>query len=518
MKWAKLTKSQSSYVAAGLLLAVLAIAAFFRFYHLSSLPPGLHPDEAANGLDIIRMIERHDFRVLYNTNGPREALFFYFQAIFVMLFGFTALALRIAPALFGVGSVLGVYLLTKEWFSRRPALIAAFLMAVNSWATIINRDGFRANLVPFFLIWTFYAYTKAFRSKKTWQFAVAGALFGLGFYTYPSYRAILFIIGLVGAFAFFKNRKFFAEFKKPVLISWLVAAIILVPLGLYGLKQPGEVLGTRSSVSIFNKSLNHGSPIGTLVGNLEKTALMFYTHGDDNYRQNLGGAPMLDIFSGLFLFVGVIVSLIRLLKARYFIMLSWFGALALPMVLTAEGIPHGLRAVGMIPATFMLAGVGASWLLRVWHQTFRVTKKLGLVTVCVALLMAGLINYRRVFVDWANAAGTRAAYSEDMVQIAGYVRAHPDDGRFVLVIGGYGDKTVQFLTHNSGVSYERVDQQKISSLSLPKGTYQFVVGDYWQDHVLPVLQQKYPGGTISIGKSSADGKPLYGVYRVRIIR
>ena len=71
---------------------VIALAIFFRFYKLNTLPPGLHPDEAANGLDIFRILENHDWRIIYNTNGPREALFFYLQAIFVYFMGNTILA------------------------------------------------------------------------------------------------------------------------------------------------------------------------------------------------------------------------------------------------------------------------------------------------------------------------------------------------------------------------------------------------------------------------------------------
>src|SRR5437870_223074 len=83
------------------LLLIVALAISYRFWQLNHLPPGLHPDEAANGLDVFRILEKHDFRPLYNTNGPREALFFYLQAFFVWLFGNTILALRLAPALFG---------------------------------------------------------------------------------------------------------------------------------------------------------------------------------------------------------------------------------------------------------------------------------------------------------------------------------------------------------------------------------------------------------------------------------
>src|SRR5688572_12046498 len=101
-------------------LLIMLTAVFFRFWALDRLPPGLHPDEAANGLDVFRIGEG-DLRVLYNTNGPREALFFYLQGIFVWLLGNSVLALRLAPALIGTAAVGLTYLWVKEWWSRRTA-------------------------------------------------------------------------------------------------------------------------------------------------------------------------------------------------------------------------------------------------------------------------------------------------------------------------------------------------------------------------------------------------------------
>ncbi|HVE80574.1 MAG TPA: hypothetical protein VNA68_00290, partial [Candidatus Dormibacteraeota bacterium] len=98
------------------LVLIILIAIFLRFWQLDSLPPGLHPDEAANGLDVFRMFDNLDFRPLYDTNGPREALFFYLQAIFVGLLGNSILALRIAPAIIGVAAVIAVYAWGKSWF------------------------------------------------------------------------------------------------------------------------------------------------------------------------------------------------------------------------------------------------------------------------------------------------------------------------------------------------------------------------------------------------------------------
>ena len=98
MKKASLRNFNKRYLPWLLFGLIVALAIFFRFYKLNVLPPGLHPDEAANGLDIFRILENKDYRIIYNTNGPREALFFYLQAIFVATMGNTILALQIGRA------------------------------------------------------------------------------------------------------------------------------------------------------------------------------------------------------------------------------------------------------------------------------------------------------------------------------------------------------------------------------------------------------------------------------------
>lgn len=497
-----------------LLLLSLVVAAFFRFYRLDVLPPGLHPDEAANGLDIIRMLEQGDFRVIYNTNGPRESLFFFLQMIGVLIFGYTQLALRVAPALVGVLSVYVTYLLTKEWFSRRTALIAAFLMAINSWTVIINRDGFRANLVILFIPLTLWAYTKAFRTKSLKWFGIAGASLGLGFYTYISFRAFIAVLIFSGLVAVIKNRKVVREYAKSVAFSLLVMLLILIPLGIHGISYPDEVLGARSSTSILNPDLNDGSPLKTLGLNIVKTALMFFYKGDQNFRHNLGGEPMLDPFTGISMLGGILYCLYNIKKSKYMILLAWFGALLLPVVLTAEGIPHGLRAVGVIPVVFILAGIGADYFVKKWYTSFpfnKFVRNAGIGLVMLLMLTGAILNYQRVFVAWAEAAQTRKAYAEDMVAVADYLKSNPDQN-YVLVVGEYGEKTVQFLTHKSRVKYQRVEQRDIKKLSLAAGKYSFIIQDDWYDDAIKDLKQKYGQGRVSPRISEVSNDKLFYIY------
>src|SRR3989338_2801388 len=179
------------------LLAILAIAAFFRFWQIDQLPGGLFPDEAANGLDV-NSIFNGDIKPFYERGNGREALFFYFLAIPVAIFGRGPWQHHIVSAAFSLMSVVATYFLAKRMFTKNVALLASFFLAVSSYAVTISRTAFRANTVPLFATLTVLFLIKLLQEKdekgRLLSAFFAGISFGLGFYTYISFRMMLPLI------------------------------------------------------------------------------------------------------------------------------------------------------------------------------------------------------------------------------------------------------------------------------------------------------------------------------------
>jgi len=140
------------------LTLVIVLAAFFRFWDLGNIPPGLWSDEAVNGNNTIEALGTHHWKVFYPENFGREGLFINIQSIFVAAFGHYPWALRLPSAIFGVLTVFGLFMMTKELFKgkERIALFAAFFLATSFWHINFSRIGFRAIMAPFFLVWSFY--------------------------------------------------------------------------------------------------------------------------------------------------------------------------------------------------------------------------------------------------------------------------------------------------------------------------------------------------------------------------
>ena len=194
-------------------ILIMVLAIFFRFYKLDTIPPGLYPDIAINGNNALQSLQTGDFKAFYTDNNGREGMIMWLDALSMLVFGITTLALKVPTAIFGALTVLGIYLLARELFIKNKnaiALLSAFFLAVSFWHINFSRLGFRVALMPFFLVFTFFFLDKAFKSSKFLWAIPAGIFFGLGFYTYTGYRLavpLLFCVLGLWSIPFWQNKK-----------------------------------------------------------------------------------------------------------------------------------------------------------------------------------------------------------------------------------------------------------------------------------------------------------------------
>ena len=149
-----------------LLIVILLIASFLRFYEITKLPPGFYPDEAMYANNSVEAWETGHFKVFYPENYGREGLWPNIIGFFIVRFGHEPWIPRAVAAVFGILTVLGVYFLAKELFSKKIGLLASFFLATSFWHINFSRIGFRAIMAPFFLVWAVYFLSLALRQIK----------------------------------------------------------------------------------------------------------------------------------------------------------------------------------------------------------------------------------------------------------------------------------------------------------------------------------------------------------------
>jgi len=433
------------------LAGILIIASFLRFYHFTSTPPGLYPDEAIDGNNAAEVAATGHYQTFYTEDNGREGL--YVNVIAALFQFFHAphepWVVRLPAAIAGVLTVLGLYLLIAELFGSGAGLLAAFLLATCFWHINFSRIGFRAILAPLLLAWTIWLLIKAFKAAKgsaaAWWYAiVAGIVYAAGFYTYIAYRVTPLLLLL-----FIPFYKKYPDFWKRALVFVVAAFIVAAPIGWYFVKHPSDFFGRTSQIAVTNA----GNPIGDFALNTVKTLGMFNFHGDDNWRHNVSGAPELFFPVGIIFIIGVILALSWLWKhwrehVRHdgttlgtpslfglLILFVWFILALLPAALSDEGIPHSLRSILMLPPAIVFAAFGGIWCYGFMKKHWGVSAAVTIAAVFFASTAA--FAYVDYFVTWAQNPNVPGSFNADYVTIGRAINALPvSEPKYVIVSAG----------------------------------------------------------------------------------
>lgn len=375
-----------------LVVLVLALAAFLRFFNLENAPPGFHNDEAADANDGLQAWRTHSFQVFYPENGGREGLYMNLQGVALGLIGQNKpWVVRLPSALLGTLTVLGLYLLGTRLLKRETALFAAFLLSTCFWHLVISRYGTRPAAGPVFLVWSFYLAFVAceWRQKNSprwWLIALlAGVVYGLGFHTYIAFRATPVI--LVALFIYLARRYETKNVVAPAAVLLTAGFFVALPLALYAWLHPNEFFLRMSQMPEFKMS--------SFWPNTWKTLAMFNFAGDENARQNIPGKALLFLPTGILLWIGFVRGFRQL-----WVLIVWLAIGALPAIIANEGVPHAFRSCLMIPAICLFAALGGEY---VWDLLARVSPPR--LTLAVTAVLCAVITFEcwhSYFITWAR--------------------------------------------------------------------------------------------------------------------
>lgn len=439
-----------------LLFLILSLGLFLRIYNIENAPPGIYPDEAVNGEDAIRANNTGNYQWFYPANQGREGLFINLIAWCFNFLGVSILTLKIPAILFSTLTIWGTYLLTKELFTtclpsgrrERIALISAFLVAVSFWSINFGRISFRANMLPFVLVFTFYFLFRALRTRKKLDFALSGFFCGLGIHTYIAWRISPLILILLLIFFILSRENFLKNYWKGILTFFLAALIIASPM-LYTFKVHPEYFESRSdSISIFSPQVNNGNLTKTFTGSLFLSLVKYNFWGDQNWRHNYPPYPILDPLTGIAFLFGIIFSfflffqkLYRRLKQKirdpelavHALLILWFFIMLSPEFLTAEGLPHALRSIGNLPAVFIFSALTFNFFLEKTNTHGLIFRKIIFSLTVFILIILGIFNAVKYHYLWANKAEVARSFNKNLMDISKYIQVLPQtQEKFVI--------------------------------------------------------------------------------------
>ncbi|MDD5133551.1 MAG: glycosyltransferase family 39 protein [Candidatus Nanoarchaeia archaeon] len=164
-------------------------------------------DEMVHGPHAINIISTNKIGIL-----QQSILWFYLTDIGYKILGVTAFSARFLSFFFGVLSILVLYLVTKEIFSKKTAMVASFLLTISAFTirfTLIEMD----ITMIFFLLLATYFFIKEL--KKGQLSYIAAAIIGIA--SLIKSIALFFAVGFGVSYIYYKYKT--AENKKQILSS-----------------------------------------------------------------------------------------------------------------------------------------------------------------------------------------------------------------------------------------------------------------------------------------------------------
>ena len=435
--------------------AVLVLAITLRLWQLHVIPPGLLVSEAELGIKARELL----------TDGDSTDLFLYMQAVMQLVIDQTPFSLRLLPALLGAGSVVMVYLLSRQWFSERVALLSSLFMATSAWGLHITRLAEPTSILLLLIPLHLWLWTKAIDTDKSkWYLAVGVSLGLLAYTSLPLWLVLLSYIAVLAIF-YRTHRHQVRRYMQPIIIVVLSAIIAKLPLLLYMLIA-GTIAPAQEAwaeiVGVYESLLD---PMSLLTA-ATATLGMFHFSGSPDAVYNAPLLPHLDAIVGILMIFGLLIAMRDRKQLRYSLILVLLPIMLLPAILSPNP-PDPVLSIISLPFISILAAIGISELITRWHTIFPrnvLAKQFGAFIIVGSLSLSVYYNFQHYFVAWANTPEVIAEFNEESTLAANYVSDHEGSG--LVVIDSDDEPLYEFLINEDArlISVDEVSDTDLEEI------------------------------------------------------
>jgi 4-amino-4-deoxy-L-arabinose transferase-like glycosyltransferase len=481
-----------------LVAGVIGLAIFFRFFRFMEFPPGLWYDEGVNGVDAIAIMEHGNHLTVWReTNFGHSTLFFYLLIVSYKLFGYTVFAMRLVPALAGVGAVIAFYFLARWLLGPIPALVSTSLLAVSRFAVTFSRVSWEVSLQPLLEILAVYFFVRALETKSKLFFFLAGGSLAAGMYTYLAFRFVPVILLFFLVYIGVSDRQLLLRNVSGIIICAVSFLVVVTPLAQYALQHQDQFLARTRDINVF-KEIDKVGGYEPLRHNINATLKMMNVRGDLNGRHNLPNAPMLDDVSAALLVLGLAVCAWSIRNWRKGAMAGWLALALVPGALTISiENPSAIRAVGAIPPLYLIPGLGVGFI----YRTLSPTRAGRAVFALCALALVGssaALNYHDFFDKQYHNQAVYDAFGP-IPTLAAQLAAHESGHKHVYVSRGLSDVYVsrRLSVHPALAVLTRGKKVDIytpaRNIVLPRSDRDYLlILAPWDLDVVPMLGRLYP--------------------------
>lgn len=370
-----------------ILIFILFLAAFLRFYQLGQVPTSLHSDEAVFGYNAYSILKTgkdeygHPPSLVLEAFGDfRPALYLYLTIPTVAVWGLTEYAVRFPSAVFSFLTVVLFYFLTQKITKNNQiSIYSTILLTFSFWHLDLSREASEKIFALFLILlglFFFFLFQEKAR-KRNLVFAFLCWFLSIHAYYGPRFFLPLFLLLI---FFFFRK----SLFKKGKIFPVSLALILLISIFYFSFFFKGsavrfeqlnifthpevrlvleeqireEPAGTNPLVTRFfhNKVINYS--LGTLRKYGQYFTLDFLVlDGGEPLRVAVPNVGLLSLAELPFLLSGIYFLLKEKKNWTYFLFF-WILIAPLPASFTVHETPSVYRSLAMLPALNITTAFG----------------------------------------------------------------------------------------------------------------------------------------------------------------
>jgi hypothetical protein len=504
-------------------LVVLGVAASLRLPNLAVIPPNVHGDEGAIGLEARRILQGQLPAIFAVGWFDVPALSFFLHAATLRIFGDNLFGLRMASILEALLSTVLLFLLVRRLWGPRPAFLAAAFLAIAAMDIHYSRVGIHYMQASTATLLTLYFLVRGVQERRTLDWLLCGFAIGICFEVYYAARLAPVIVAVYVGYRLLTEPGFLRTHAPGLVALVLGSLVFLAPMGAVFARNPQNFTARTSGVLITTPanlqhelSGYHVSTLSEVIAIQTQRTLEAFNIGGETSLEYGHPAPLFDPWTGGLLAMSAIAILLRAGSPRNVLLASWVWlGLILGSVLTVDAVfsPH---LVGVIPA-LMLAP--ALTLDRAWSATTRIVGRFGTAAFAVLVIaILGLAGQANVH-DYFDVQIVQRQPAGRFTLLAQYARMY--NGLYRLYVIGQNDWTLNYETPRFLVPNPDAVDVRDKPLNLPldhipstKGVAFLVdrgAADYRER--MSAIRTAYPLGREE-EVSERPGSPIFSAYLV----
>jgi len=505
----------------GLLVAGITLAGLvLRVVALDAIPATLSGDEGSQGMEALRFLDGRLQNMFVTGWLGVPTMSFLAQAVTLRLFGTDVIGLRILWALAGAATLPALYVLTRQLFDRRTALIATVFLAAYHYHIHYSRLGSNQVADGLFLTVALAALVWSLQRGSATAFALSGVVAGLGMYFYAGARLVPVVLVTVLVLATLTAQR---EWRVPwgrLALLALGFAVAAAPMLLFAAQHPADFSARINEVGIIQSGWLAREPgltgksLETILAEQFLRAVLAFNHYWDRTVWYGLRAPLLGLVSGALAVLGCVYALAHWRERRYVIPVLWVGLVMVFGAALTQAPPSSQRLTGAAPALAILVAVAlvrlADLARNLWGRPRVWQAALALV---VGLLAA--MSLHQYFVEYTPTHIYGGVNAQAATALGYHLRNHPAD-RIVYFFGPpriyFGFGSIGYLAPEAaGVDVAKSLTQPPGFVNPDRGALFVFLPERLQERAR--VEAAYPGGTWQV-LSDHQGLMMMALYEV----